>query len=89
LLQRSTKHCAVIKFIHPNREQLKEIIDRHGDTELLNKNSVLLHKQTSTKIAALLADAEQNGLQPKQIRFDSVNLESLFISLTSHGKNDV
>jgi len=88
LLQNNNDHSAVIECIHPNREQLSKIADGHDGTELFNSNKLMVLRPNSKKMAALLADLEAKDIQLKQIRYDSINLESLFISLTSRENPD-
>lgn len=88
LLQRDNHKSVVIECVHANREQLHTIANRHNDTELLDVKSLIVHQQTSQKIADLLADLEAEGLHPRQINYEILNLESLFISLTSSENPD-
>jgi ABC-2 type transport system ATP-binding protein len=56
---------------------------------VIDETSLLLHGKESRRVAKALALLEANNIAIRQIRYGTTTLESLFISLTSKGRNDV
>jgi ABC-2 type transport system ATP-binding protein len=56
---------------------------------VIDEASLLLKGKESRTVAKALALLEANNIAVRQIRYGTTTLESLFISLTSKGRNDV
>ncbi len=89
MLQGVTNESAVIELISSSRLQLAQLVQRVRDVKVIADNILLLEQQDSTKMAGLLAALETEKLPIKQIRYQSMSLESLFISLTNRKESNV
>lgn len=88
LLQEKNDHSAIIELLHTDRPLLDKLAGSVEDLQVVNDSTLLLTRQNSSKMAQLLAILEDEKIDIKQIRYQSMTLESLFIDLTSPGKTD-
>ncbi len=89
LLQEEKVDSVVIELLHSSKAQLQELSRKHDGVEVVDAVTMVMHRQNSLKMGALLAALEVEKITLKQIRYGTTNLESLFIRLTSPGVNDV
>lgn len=89
LLQEEKGDSAIIELLHAGETQLRQLVDQHDDVALLNTTTLVMHRQNGTKMGRLLTALETENIALKQIRYGTTNLETLFIRLTSQGKDHV
>ena len=89
MLQDLRNRSAVIEITSPGRMQLTQLVAAEPNLQLLDDNSLLLENQDSTKMAKVLAILEAEEISIKQIRYQSMSLESLFINLTRRKEPNV
>jgi ABC-2 type transport system ATP-binding protein len=89
MLESEKADSAVIELHHPGERLIGKIAKGHRDIEVVDVTTLMLHRQDSAKMAALLAELEKSSIAIRQVRYGTTNLESLFIRLTSRGANDV
>ncbi|MCF8057274.1 MAG: ABC transporter ATP-binding protein [Desulfocapsa sp.] len=89
MLQGTKNQSAVIELVFSSRLQLAQLVQTVTDVKVIDDNTLLLEQQDSTKMAKLLTALEEEKLPIKQIRYQSVSLESLFISLTNRKELNV
>lgn len=82
MLQETDNHSAVIELIHSDRT-LQRLVPSLKDVQIVNDTTLVLEQQNSSKMAQLLATLEREEITIKQIRYQSMTLESFFINLTS------
>lgn len=56
---------------------------------VVDTTTLLLDHSSSTLVAQVISELEQQHIKVKQIRYGATTLESLFINLTSKGRTDV
>jgi ABC-type multidrug transport system ATPase subunit len=88
MLQEKNNHSAIIELLHSDRPLLQRLAGTVKDLQVVNGNTLMLTRQDSAKMANLLTILENENISIKQIRYQSMTLESLFINLTSPGKSD-
>ncbi len=89
ILQQTDTDSAAIELLSSNRAQLDQFAQTVPNVKVLDSSTLLLEEQDSKKMAALLTALEDAALPIKQIRYQSMTLESLFISLTNRKEFDV
>ena len=89
LLQEEKADSAVIELLHSNKAQLYEFAQKYEGLEVVDAVTLMMHRQNSTKMGALLVALEAANITLKQVRYGTTNLEALFIRLTSSGCNNV
>lgn len=82
MLQETDNHSAVIELLHSDRT-LQRLVPSLKDVQIVNDTTLVLEQQNSSKMAQLLATLEREEITIKQIRYQSMTLESFFINLTS------
>jgi ABC-type multidrug transport system ATPase subunit len=88
MLHEKNDHSAVIELLHSNRALLEKLAGSVEDLHVVDDNTLMLTEQNSGKMANLLLILENEDISIKQIRYQSITLESLFINLTSPGHCD-
>ncbi len=89
MLQQEGNNSAIIELHKSNYTQLNRISKAIAGLQVLNAETLLLSPQDSRVMAELLAILEREHISVRQIRYQSLSLESLFINLTGREKSDV
>ncbi len=89
MLQQTDAGSVTIELLSSNRIRLNQFAETVPDIQVIDSNTLFLKGQNSQKMAALLTALEDAALPIKQINYQSMSLESLFISLTNREKSDV
>lgn len=89
LLQDTDDHSAVIELQCANRTVLNKVAEKVTDLQIIGDNTLMLPRQDSASMTKLLQILENERIDIKQIRYQSMTLESLFINMTSSCKTNV
>ncbi len=87
LLQEEKADAAIIELLPADGKQLPPLVAGLDDVELVDGGTLLMHQQNGPKMGRLLTLLEAEGLAIKHISYGTTSLETLFIRLTSPGKN--
>ncbi len=89
MLQQEGSNSAIIELHKCGPTRLDRISKTVTGLRVLNPDTLLLSPQNSGVMAKLLTILEREDISVRQIRYQSLSLESLFINLTGQEQSDV
>ncbi len=89
LLQTANDNSAIIELHYSDQTSLHLLTDCIDTLQVIDGSTLKLKQQNSTNMSALLKILETKQIAVKQIRYQSMDLESLFITLTASENSHV
>ena len=88
MLRERHDHSAIIELAHSGQPLPETLLKSVEGLTIIDDNSLQLERQNSSRMAKLLTILEEQQVVIKQIRYQSMTLESFFINLTSRDNSD-
>lgn len=89
LINNQESQQVIVELYSHSSVQLPLSIMNMEAVSVVDATTLLLDNSSSTLIAQVINELEQQHIKVKQIRYGATTLESLFINLTSKGRTDV